>query len=100
MKKVVKKVAKFAERNVAVEIPLVDGTECLLIGKMVNRTPEGIFLKEACMIKDTGRRNLFFAGQFDSSVEAEPYPDDMEIELPAKGARIYSWADPLISKAI
>jgi hypothetical protein len=79
-------------RNVAVEIPLPDGSVSMLIGKMIKRTKEAIFLQEASLVKDTGRRSEFFANRFDSSVEIEPYPDDMEIELPADRAQIYSWS--------
>lgn len=82
-------------RNVAVEIPLPDGSVSMLIGKLLKRTKDAIFLREASLVKDTGRRSEFFAGRFDSDVEIEPYPDDMEIELPADRAQIYSWIHAL-----
>jgi hypothetical protein len=83
-------------RNVAVEIPLPDGSVSLLVGVLVHRTPSALFLNQAAFVKDTSRRSEFFAGRFDSDVEIEPYPDDMEIELPATGATIYSWPHALL----
>lgn len=83
-------------KNVAVEIPLPDGSISLLVGKLVKRTKDALFLREAAFVKDTGRRSEFFAGRFDSSVEIEPYPDDIEIELPAQNAQIYSWPHALL----
>lgn len=83
-------------RNVAVEIPLPDGSVSLLVGALIQRTSTTLVLREAAFVKDTGRRSEFFAGQFDANVEIEPYPDEMEIELPAQNAQIYSWPHALL----
>ena len=90
-----KKTTEKLPRNVAVEIPLRDGSVTLVTGEMVKRTTEAIFLVKAALVKDTGRRNEFFAGRFDANVEIEPYPDAMGIELPAEGAIIYDWTTEL-----
>ncbi len=94
-KTVTKKTTEKLPRNVAVEIPLRDGSVTMVTGELVRRTPDALFLVKAALIKDTGRRNEFFAGRFDSNVEIEPYPDAMGIELPAEGAIVYDWTAEL-----
>lgn len=89
------KTAEKLPRNVAVEIPLRDGSVTMVTGELVRRTPDALFLVKAALVKDTGRRNEFFAGRFDSNVEIEPYPDAMGIELPAEGAIVYDWTAEL-----
>jgi hypothetical protein len=93
MKKTSKKNIK---QNVAVEIPLRDGSVSLLVGELQSRTKDAIILDKAAFVKDTGRRSEFFAGRFDSNSEFEPYPDGMVVELPASGAQIYSWPHGLL----
>ena len=93
MKKISK--TKMVPRNVAIEIPLRDGSVSMYTGKLVKRTKDALFLTHAAFIKDTGRRNEFFAGRFDSNVEIEPYPDAVGIELPADGAIITDFAGEL-----
>jgi hypothetical protein len=43
----------------------------MLVGKLENRTPESFILSQAAFIKDTGRRKLFFAGEFDTNVKSK-----------------------------
>ena len=78
---------------VAVEIPLGDSSVSMLTGKIVSRDAEHIVLASAALIKDTGRRTQFFAGQYDSNCEIEVYADD--VQLPALGAVLYAWPHPL-----
>ena len=77
--------------NVVVEIPLADGWPSMMMGKMLVRTEKKIVLTCAAWVCCTGRRTEFFAGRFDSNCEIEVYPATAEIELPAKGAVLYSW---------
>ena len=88
-----------SRQNVAVEIPLPDGSVSLLVGELQNRTKEAIFLDKATFVKDTGRRSEFFAGRYDGNAEFEPYPDGMIVELPARGAQVYSWPHGLLRTA-
>jgi len=83
-------------RNVAIDIPLSDGTTSLIVGRMINRTRDWITLTDAAMVKDTGRRSEFFAGRYDSNVEIEAYPDNMSIEIDTRGVIIYSWPHELL----
>ena len=94
MKKTSKKTK--SNQNVAVEIPLRDGSVSLLVGELQSRTKNAIILGKATFVKDTGRRSEFFAGRFDEKAEFEPYPDGMAVELPAHGAQIYSWPHGLL----
>jgi hypothetical protein len=82
-------------KNLVVEIPLPDGWMSMFIGRLVRKTKDEIVLTDASWISDTGRRHLFFKGEFDSRCEIEPYPDGYEIELPAKGAIKTAWMHPL-----
>lgn len=94
MKKAQKKADKFgAGANVAVEVPLGDGSVSMLTGKIVSRDQESIVLSSAALIKDTGRRTQFFAGIYDANCEIEVYADD--VQLPAKGAFLYAWPHAL-----
>lgn len=93
MKKTEKKTIK---QNVAVEIPLLDGSVSLLVGELQSRTKDAIILDKATFVKNTGRRSEFFAGRFDANAEFEPYPDGMTVELPAPGAQVYSWPHGLL----
>jgi hypothetical protein len=81
--------------NVVIEIPLADSSVTMLVGKLENRTPESFILSQAAFIKDTGRRTLFFAGEFDTNCEIEVYPEDMQIEGPARGCIFYAWPHAL-----
>ena len=90
MKKTEKK-----NKNLVVEILLPDGWMSMYIGRLVRQTKDEIVLTDVSWISDTGRRNLFFKGEFDSRCEIEPYPDGVEIDLPARGAVKTSWPHPL-----
>lgn len=87
------------ERNILVEIPLNDGRMSMYVGRLVSRTTETITLVDAAWVADTGRMHRFFAGDFDTHVEIEPYPDGVTIELPATGALVYDWPHPLLREA-
>jgi len=76
---------------VIVEIPLPDGWMSMFGGRLVRRDDNVVVLVDAAFIKDTGRRHRFFTADFDESVEVEPYPDGVEIELPAPGAVVTQW---------
>ena len=82
--------------NYVVEIPLADGSVSMLVGEIVSRDANTIRMKKAAFVKDTGRRSEFFAGRFDSTCEVEPYPDDVQVELPAGRAMLYTWSHPLL----
>jgi hypothetical protein len=89
-----KKINKFGPgAAVAVEIPLGDGAVAMLTGRIVSRDAKHIVLSSAAMIKDTGRRTAFFAGEFDSDCEIELYADD--VQLPAARAIFYAWPHAL-----
>jgi hypothetical protein len=89
-----KKIDKFGPgAAVAVEIPLSDGSVAMLTGRIISRDAKHIVLSSAAMIKDTGRRTAFFAGQFDSDCEIELYSDD--VQLPAARAIFYAWPHAL-----
>ena len=81
-------------RNVVVEIPLPDGWMSMHVGRLVRRTKETIVLTDATWVASTGRRHLFFAGTPDENCEVEPFPDGVEIELPAAGAVVTAWPHP------
>jgi hypothetical protein len=81
--------------NIVVEIQLADGCVSIYVGELVSRDAKAIKLRKASWISCTGRRHLFFAGQFDEHTEVEPYPDDTVVELPAHDAIITSWDHPL-----
>lgn len=83
------------EGNVVVEVPLPDGCMSMYVGKLVERTKEAIFLTDTSWIASTGRRHLFFKGDYDSNCEIEPYPDGVTIELPAAGAILTNWLHDL-----
>ena len=83
-------------QNRVVEIPLADGSMSMYVGRLVRRNATTIVLTNAAFVKDTGRRNQFFAGQFDSNCEVEPLPDGVVIELPASGAVVTGWPHPLL----
>lgn len=76
-------------RFVVVEIPLLDGCMSMFVGRFVRRTRDEIVLDEPCFVKDTGRRNLFFAGSPDSNAEWEP--EGAQVSLPALGAIVREW---------
>ena len=86
---------KKQNKNFAIEIALSDGCVSMIVGELQSRNSSRMLVKKASFIKDTGRRSEFFAGRMDASVEIEPYPDDMELDLPAKGAVLYAWPHPL-----
>lgn len=79
---------------VIVETPLANSEVAMFAGRLVRRDDKRIVLVDAAFVKDTGRRNQFFAGIFDANCEIEPYPDGVEIELPAAGARVTGWPHP------
>jgi hypothetical protein len=81
--------------NIVVELLLPDGCMSMYIGEVVKRDAETIVLTKASWIACTGRRHAFFAGQPDNATEIEPYPDNTEISLPARGAIVTSWDNPL-----
>jgi len=98
MKKIAKKTSKKTDKfgpgaQVAVEVPLGDGSVSMLTGRIVSRDAKAIVLTSAALIKDTGRRTQFFAGSPDSNCEVEVYADD--VQIPAAGAFIYAWPHPL-----
>jgi len=79
----------------AVEIPRPDGSICLYIGRLIGRNMRYITLVDATWVAMCGRRSSFFYGEYDDSVEWEPFPDDTVIELPAQGAVVMEWANDL-----
>jgi hypothetical protein len=90
-----KKTPKPKQRNICVEIPLPDGWMSMYIGRLVSQTKEEIKLVDVSWIASTGRRHLFFANQPDSNCEIEPYPDGVDMSLPAGGAIVTEWPYPL-----
>jgi hypothetical protein len=95
MSKKVKSSAIGVGSNVAIEIPLRDGSVSLVTGRIEKRTKGAIVLSSAAFVKDTGRRTEFFAGRFDANCEIEVYPEDVQLEIPAQGCLIYSWPHAL-----
>lgn len=90
---------KTESKNIVVEIPLPDGCLSMYAGRLAKRDADRIDLVDAAWIACTGRRHLFFRGEFDPSVEIEPYPDGVVISLPAAGAIVTSWPHALPREA-
>ena len=88
--------SKKTAKNVCVEVPLADGCLSMHVGRLVQRDDKRIVLVDAAWVACTGRRNVFFAGKFDSGCEVEPLPDGVQIELPADRAIITDWPHDLL----
>lgn len=94
-----KKTVKKSNRNVIVEIPLPDGWLSMYSGRLVRHTASKIVITDAAWIASTGRRNEFFAGRPDDKCEIEPYPDGVQMSLPAAGAVVTDWPHALPREA-
>lgn len=82
-------------KNYCVEVQLHDGSFSMYIGELISADGGWIVLRDVSWIASTGRRHLFFAGNPDSNVEIEPYPDGVVKRLPADGAMVTDWPHPL-----
>jgi hypothetical protein len=76
-----------------------DGSQSIVIGKFVSANDTHITLVDAAWVSQTGRRGLFFAGTPDRNYEVEPYPDGMEVSIPAPYG-LYSWPHPIPRMAV
>lgn len=89
---------KSGRQKGVIEVILPDGSMAMYIGQIVERTKTNVKLTDVSWIANTGRRHLFFSNMPDSNVEIEPYPDGVEVDLPAPFI-VTSWPHPLPRQA-
>ena len=82
-------------QNVCLEFIRPDGSSSIFTGRLLRRAENVIEIDRAAWIADTGRRHLFMAGRPDSTVEIEPYPDDMRISFPDGHVIVMDWPHAL-----
>ena len=64
-------------------------------GRVVDVRPSVIVLTDAAWVAQTGRFARFMAGEPDSNLEVEPFPDGLETQVPRAYSEVTTWPHPL-----